>query len=61
MAQEQFTISQAAKAIGISRPTLYKYLDRYKPKKVAGFPVLSASQVEAIKSERKDKAGNNHK
>jgi predicted DNA-binding protein (UPF0251 family) len=55
MAEEQFTISEAAREIGISRPTLYKYLDKpkYKPKTVAGFPVLSAAQVDGIRAERK--------
>jgi predicted DNA-binding protein (UPF0251 family) len=55
MAQEQFTISEAAKQIGISRPTLYRYLSKpeYKPKTVAGFPVLSATQINGIRAERR--------
>lgn len=57
MAQEQFTISAAARVLGISRPTLYSYLQReeYRPEKVAGFPVLSAAQVAGIRKERKAK------
>ena len=54
MAEQHYTISAAAEEIQISRPTLYKYLDKpkYKPKIVAGHPVLTSTQVEAIKAER---------
>lgn len=55
MTQELFTISEAARELGISRPTLYRYLDKpkYVPKLVAGFPVLSSAQVDGIRAERK--------
>lgn len=63
MAQELFTISQAAKKIGISRPTLYVYLKQiqYQPLKIAGLPLLSAEQVKQIKAERRAKKNGHRK
>lgn len=48
-------LTKAAKKIGISRPTLYKYLKRFKPVEYGGRPTLTVEQVRAIKSERNGK------
>lgn len=49
-----FNLSKAAVKIGISRPTLYKYLKRpeYKAVVFGGRPTLTLNQVKAIKAER---------
>lgn len=48
-----FNLSAAARHIGISRPTLYTYLDRFPPMNLAGWPVLTDVQVRQIKAERR--------
>jgi len=57
MTETVFTLSDAAKMIGISRPTLYKYLERpeYKPTITATYPTLTRSQINEIKRERNGK------
>jgi predicted site-specific integrase-resolvase len=52
---EILNLTEVAEFVGISRPTLYKYLDRpeYKPEMVAGHPTLTREQAKAIKAERR--------
>jgi predicted DNA-binding transcriptional regulator AlpA len=48
-----YNLLEAAKWIGISRPTLYLYLKQFPPQKIGGHPVLTHEQVKAIKAERR--------
>lgn len=55
--REMFNLTDSALAIGISRAWLYrKFLNRYTPQVIAGQPMLSDKQIEAIKAEIKKNA-----
>lgn len=66
-----YSLSAAAKKAGISRAWLYReYLPRYRPTKIAGYPMLSREQVADIRAEAravklakqaKQPNGNGHK
>ncbi len=63
MAETVYTLTDAARMIGISRPTLYKYLDReeYRPAITANYPTLTKVQIAGIKKERNGKSNGKRK